>query len=56
MRGLEKLTIESKNPKLITEKPASSYTLTKNDDGTTTLEIKDPQMFWSVSPFLIIQK
>jgi alpha-glucosidase (family GH31 glycosyl hydrolase) len=56
MRGLEKLTIESKNPKLITEKPASSYTLTKNDDGTTTLEIKDPQTFWSVSPFLIIQK
>lgn len=56
MRGLEKLTIESKNPKLITEKPANSYTLTKNDDGTTTLEIKDPQTFWSVSPFLIIQK
>lgn len=56
MRGLEKLVIESKNPKLITEKPAASYTLTKNDDGTTTLEIKDPQTFWSVSPFLIIQK
>lgn len=56
MRGLEKITIESKNPKLITEKPASSYTLTKNDDGTTTLEIKDPKTFWSVSPFLIIQK
>ena len=56
MRGLEKLTIESKNPKLITEKPASSYTLTQNDDGTTTLEIKDPKTFWSVSPFLIIQK
>ena len=56
MRGLEKLVIESKNPKLITEKPAASYTLTKNDDGTTTLEIKDPQSFWSVSPFLIIQK
>ena len=56
MRGLEKLTIESKNPKLITEKPTNSYTLTKNDDGTTTLEIKDPQTFWSVSPFLIIQK
>lgn len=56
MRGLEKLTIDSKSPKLITEKPASSYTLTKNDDGTTTLEIKDPKTFWSVSPFLIIQK
>ena len=56
MRGLEKLTIDSKSPKLITEKPANSYTLTKNDDGTTTLEIKDPKTFWSISPFLIIQK
>ena len=56
MRGLEKLTIESKSPKLITEKPESSYRLTKNDNGTTTLEITDAKAFWSASPFLIIQK
>ena len=56
MRGFVKLVIESKNPKIITEKPASSYTLTKNNDGTTTLQITDAQTFWGTSPFLIIQK
>lgn len=56
MRGLEKIVIESKKPKILTEKPASSYTLTENEDGTTTLQITDAKTFWSVSPFLIIQK
>jgi chromosome segregation ATPase len=56
MRIVEKLVIDSKNPKILTEKPTASYTLTKNEDGTTTLEIKDAKSFWSVSPFLIIQK
>lgn len=56
MRGLETLVIESKNPQLITEKPASSYTLKKNDDKTTTLTITDAKAFWSASPYLIIQK
>lgn len=56
MRGLNKLVIESKAPKLVTEKPANSYTLTKNGDGTSTLEIKDVKTFWAASPYLIIQK
>ena len=56
MRSFTKLVIESKNPKIITEKPASSYTLTKNGDGTSTLQITDAQTFWGTSPFLIIQK
>ncbi len=56
MRAFTKLVIESKNPKIITEKPASSYTLTKNADGTSTLQITDAQAFWGTSPFLIIQK
>lgn len=56
VRGFTKLVIESKSPKLITEKPASSYTLTKNDDGTSTLQITDAKAFWTASPYLIIQK
>lgn len=56
MRGFTSLVIESKSPKLITEKPASSYELTKNGDGTTTLKITDAQAFWAASPYLIIQK
>lgn len=56
MRGFQTLVIESKSPKLITEKPASSYELTKNDDGTSTLKITDAEAFWAASPYLIIQK
>ena len=56
MRGLSKIKIESKSPKLLTAKPAESYTLEKNDDGTSTLTITDPKAFWSASPYLIIQK
>lgn len=56
MRGFETLVIESKSPKLITAKPESSYELTKNDDGTTTLKITDAKTFWAASPYLIIQK
>jgi hypothetical protein len=52
----ETIVIESKSPKLITAKPESSYELTKNADGTTTLKITDAKAFWSVSPYLIIQK
>ena len=56
IRGFEKLVIDSKKPKLITEKPANSYTLTQNEDGTSTLQITDAKTFWAASPYLIIQK
>jgi len=56
MRGLSKLKIDSKKPKLLTEKPASAYTLEQNEDGTSTLTITDPKAFWAASPYLIIQK
>lgn len=55
IRGFEKLVINSKKPKLITEKPEGSYTLSENGDGTSTLRITDAKAFWSASPYLIIQ-
>ncbi len=55
IRDMTEWVIESKNPKLITEKPSDSYTLTKNGNGTTTLTVTDVAKFWEGSPFLIIQ-
>ncbi len=55
-RWFKELTIDSKKPKLITEKPKGSYTLTSNGDGTSTLKIVDEKAFWNASAFLIIQK
>ena len=55
-RMVKKITISSKNePKLLTEKPANSYTLTETEKGTWTLEITDIDAFWAASPFLIVQ-
>ena len=55
IREFTQLHLNCKTPKLITEKPASSYSITDNGDGSTTLQIADPAAFWSASPFLIIQ-
>ena len=55
-RSFNTLVIDSKSPKLLTEKPESSYTLTKNDDGTSTLKITNSKAFWESSPYLIVMQ
>ena len=54
VRNFNSLVIDSKSPRLVTEKPKSSYTLTKNGDGTSTLRITNAKDFWEASPYLII--
>ena len=56
IRETTTITIQSHKAKIITEKPVSSYKLTPNGDGTTTLNIIDVAAFWNGSPYLIIQK
>ena len=55
IREFTNVTIQSRSPKLITIKPADSYSLKVNGDGTTTLTITDVTKFWNGSPYLIIQ-
>lgn len=55
IREFTELTLNGRSPKLITEKPLSSYTLYENGNGTSTLKIKNPTLFWQTSQFLIIQ-
>ena len=54
VRHVTEIPISAKNPKLLTPVPEGSYTLRK-EGKTTTMSIKDPAKFWSVSNFLIIQ-
>ena len=56
VRSFNTLVINSKSPKLMTEKPSSSYTLTKNTDGTSTLKITNAKEFWGASPYLIVME
>lgn len=45
----------AKRAKLLTTHPAGSYELTKDDDKQLTLCVLDPETFWSVSRYLVIQ-
>ena len=53
---LTTLTIKSTSPKILSPNPESSYRLTANEDGTTTLTITNADKFWNVSRYLIIQE
>lgn len=55
IRYYNDVKLNSKKPKVMTQMPSSSYSITNNGDGTSTLHISDPNSFWSVSNFLIIQ-
>lgn len=55
MRACNDLLIKSSKPKILTQMPSSSYSFIKNADGTCYLHINDPNAFWSISRYLIIQ-
>lgn len=54
IRSYTEVQINSGNPKILTQMPASSYRIV-NNGATSTLYISDPTAFWSVSNFLVIQ-
>ena len=54
IRTFTEVTINSGNPKILTQMPASSYRIEKGK-GSSILYILDPTAFWSVSNYLIIQ-
>lgn len=48
------IPLHSKRVKLLTTHPAGSYSLDKDVHEQYTLRITDPEMFWSVSRYLVI--
>lgn len=55
LRKLARIPLYSKKAELLTNHPSSSYKLTAGDDKQLTLEIVDPQSFWSLSKMLVIR-
>ena len=45
----------SKSAQLLSSHPSGSYQLTKDKQGQYELHITDPQKFWSVSKYLVVQ-
>lgn len=55
VRDFNQLVIPGERPKILTSMPVSSYEIINNYDGTSTLLIKDKDLFWKASKALIIQ-
>lgn len=56
IRKFRKITLKSNNPKILTPQPSNrSFHFEESGDGSCTLVITNPTLFWSVSNYLIIQ-
>ena len=56
IRKFREITLKSNNPKILTPQPSNrSFHFEESGDGSCTLVITNPTLFWSVSNFLIIQ-
>lgn len=56
VREMKTIPINSKNAKLITEHPSGSYTLVpEGDNKIAYLEIKDPDQFWKISRYAVLE-
>jgi len=50
------IQVNSKGAKLVTEHPANSYELVKDDDDKIAyIEIKDPENFWKISRYAVVE-
>lgn len=55
IRYFKEISLNSGNPKILTQMPSSSYRITKTGKNQSILYISDPTAFWSISNYLIIQ-
>lgn len=54
MRKCNDIFLSSFNPKILTQMPVSSYEIVKTEKGSY-LHIKNPNLFWSISKYLVVQ-
>lgn len=55
MRTLTTIPLYSKKAKVLTRQPSDSYQIVTAADGQKSIKILDPQKFWAVSNFLVVQ-
>ena len=55
IRTTKEIKLYSKSADLLTTHPAGTYVLEEDGKGQLTLRITDPERFWSVSKYLVIQ-
>lgn len=53
---LKYIPVNSRDAKLITEHPSNSYEFVReNDDKIAHIEIKDPEQFWKISRYAVVE-
>ena len=53
---LKTIPVNSKDARLITEHPRSSYQLLRDKDNRiASIEIKDPEQFWKISKYAVVE-
>ena len=55
IRTTKEIKLYSKSADILTNHPDGSYALEEDDKGLLTLKITNPQDFWSISKYLVIQ-
>ncbi len=55
IRTTKEIKLYSKSADVLTSHPANSYALEEDDKGQLTLKITNPEQFWSISKYLVIQ-
>ncbi len=55
IRNTNQFPINSKKVKLISDHPANSYTLVEENDKIAYLEIENPQEFWKLTKYVIVE-
>jgi chromosome segregation ATPase len=55
IRTDKEIKLYSKDAKLLTAHPEGTYELVKDDKGQLTLKITNPNKFWSISRYLVIE-
>jgi chromosome segregation ATPase len=55
VRTTKEINLYSKRASILTNHPSGSYSLDKDEKGQQILRITNPQEFWSVSRYLVIQ-
>lgn len=54
IRNVTEIKLYSKSARLLTAHPSSSYLLVRDANKQYTLQIQNPQMFWSTSKYLVV--
>lgn len=55
IRKFTEIQFSAKRPRILTAMPETAYDLTTDGNGSYTLKIKNPNAFWKMSNYLIIQ-